>query len=43
LIAAGAEPISDIEDGDNREAYFRDPEANVFEITQLQPRPDEPA
>jgi predicted enzyme related to lactoylglutathione lyase len=43
LIAAGAEPISDILGGDNRWAYFRDPEGNVFEITQRQPRPDEPA
>jgi catechol 2,3-dioxygenase-like lactoylglutathione lyase family enzyme len=42
LIAAGAEPISDILGGDNRWAYFRDPEGNVFEITQRQARPVEP-
>jgi predicted enzyme related to lactoylglutathione lyase len=37
LIAAGATPITDIEGGDeseNRWCYFRDPEGNVFEITQ---------
>ena len=42
LIAGGVEPISDIEgdaDADNRWCYFRDPEGNVFEITQwLRPR-----
>ena len=42
LIEAGAEPISDILGGDNRWAYFRDPEGNVFEITQRQVRPSEP-
>jgi predicted enzyme related to lactoylglutathione lyase len=42
LIAAGAEPISDIEGSDNRWAYFRDPEGNVFEITQRQARPSKP-
>ena len=39
LIEAGAEPISDVEGGDNRWAYFRDPEGDVFEITQRRPRP----
>jgi catechol-2,3-dioxygenase len=37
LIAAGVEPITDIEgdaDTANRWCYFRDPEGNVFEITQ---------
>jgi predicted enzyme related to lactoylglutathione lyase len=37
VIAAGAEPISEIEgsrDSRNRWCYFRDPEGNVFEITQ---------
>jgi catechol 2,3-dioxygenase-like lactoylglutathione lyase family enzyme len=37
LLAAGAEQISEIEGGDgtpNRWCYFRDPEGNVFEITQ---------
>jgi catechol 2,3-dioxygenase-like lactoylglutathione lyase family enzyme len=42
LIGAGVEPISGIEGGDdtaNRWCYFRDPEGNVFEITQwLRPR-----
>ena len=42
LIAAGVEPLTEIEgddDTDNRWAYFRDPEGNVFEITQwLRPR-----
>jgi catechol 2,3-dioxygenase-like lactoylglutathione lyase family enzyme len=42
LIAAGAEPISDTLGGDNPWAYFRDPEGNVFEITQRQARPSEP-
>ena len=42
LIEAGAEPISDILGGDNRWAYFRDPEGNVFEITQRQVRPSRP-
>ena len=37
LIGAGVEPIGEIEGGDeagSRWAYFRDPEGNVFEITQ---------
>ncbi|HMC36462.1 MAG TPA: VOC family protein [Actinomycetota bacterium] len=38
LVARGAEPISDIEPdepgSDNLWCYFRDPEGNVFEITQ---------
>ena len=37
LIAAGAEPISDVdgeEGSPNAWCYFRDPEGNVFEITQ---------
>lgn len=37
LLAAGVEPVSDIEgaeDDDARWAYFRDPEGNVFEITE---------
>ena len=42
LIAAGAEPISEIEGGDNRWAYFRDPEGNMFEITQRGSTPGEP-
>ena len=42
LVAAGAEPISEIVGGDNRWAYFRDPEGNVFEITQRQARPSKP-
>ena len=41
LIAAGVEPISGIE-GEasdvNRWAYFRDPEGNVFEITERAPQ-----
>jgi catechol-2,3-dioxygenase len=40
VIAAGAEPISDIQGSDdspNRWCYFRDPEGNVFEITQRRP------
>jgi predicted enzyme related to lactoylglutathione lyase len=42
LIAAGVEPISGIEgdEGDvDRWAYFRDPEGNVFELTQRERRP----
>ena len=42
LIDRGVEAISEIEGGDdtaNRWCYFRDPEGNVFEITQwLRPR-----
>jgi catechol-2,3-dioxygenase len=37
LVAAGVEPISEIDgddDTDNLWCYFRDPEGNVFEITQ---------
>ena len=37
LIAAGISAISDIEGGEdtfNRWCYFRDPEGNVFELTQ---------
>jgi predicted enzyme related to lactoylglutathione lyase len=37
LVDAGADQISDVEtatDGRNRWCYFRDPEGNVFEITQ---------
>jgi hypothetical protein len=37
LIAAGAEPISEVDgehDSPNAWCYFRDPEGNVFEITQ---------
>ena len=38
LAAAGAEQISEVEtatDGTSRWCYFRDPEGNVFEITEL--------
>jgi catechol 2,3-dioxygenase-like lactoylglutathione lyase family enzyme len=44
VIAAGAQPISEIEgspDSPNRWCYFRDPEGNVFEITQRPPSPSE--
>jgi len=37
LVAAGAEAISDVKgnpEGTNRWCYLRDPEGNVFEITQ---------
>jgi len=37
LVARGAEPITEIEGGPgtpNLWCYFRDPEGNVFEITQ---------
>jgi catechol 2,3-dioxygenase-like lactoylglutathione lyase family enzyme len=37
LIGRGVEPVSDIEGGEEAGslwAYFRDPEGNVFEITQ---------
>jgi catechol-2,3-dioxygenase len=37
LIAAGVETITEIEGGDDTDnlwCYFRDPEGNVFEITQ---------
>jgi predicted enzyme related to lactoylglutathione lyase len=41
LLAAGVEAVTGIEgggDGGSRWAYFRDPEGNVFEITQRQRR-----
>jgi catechol 2,3-dioxygenase-like lactoylglutathione lyase family enzyme len=41
LIRAGVEPISEIEGGDdttNDWCYFRDPEGNVFEITEWKRR-----
>jgi len=37
LVAAGVEPLTDIEGGPespNRWCYFRDPEGNLFEITE---------
>jgi len=35
LIRRGVEPITDIIEGEGSSwAYFRDPEGNVFEITQ---------
>jgi predicted enzyme related to lactoylglutathione lyase len=37
LVEAGAEQVSEVEtatDGGSRWCYFRDPEGNVFEITQ---------
>jgi catechol 2,3-dioxygenase-like lactoylglutathione lyase family enzyme len=37
LLAGGVEPLTDVmegSDGASRWAYFRDPEGNVFEITQ---------
>lgn len=40
LIAAGVEPVTGIlsaSDGVSRWAYFRDPEGNVFEITERHP------
>jgi catechol 2,3-dioxygenase-like lactoylglutathione lyase family enzyme len=44
MIERGVEPLSEIEGGPdtaNRWCYFRDPEGNVFEITQwLRPRAD---
>ena len=42
LIAAGAEPITEIKgnsDSSNRWCYLRDPEGNVFEITQRRRAP----
>lgn len=42
LIAAGLEAVSDIEGGDDTDnlwCYFRDPEGNVFEITQWKDGP----
>jgi predicted enzyme related to lactoylglutathione lyase len=41
LIAAGVEPISGIEGDEtdiSRWAYFRDPEGNVFEIMERDPK-----
>jgi predicted enzyme related to lactoylglutathione lyase len=41
LLAAGVEAVTGIaggEDGGSRWAYFRDPEGNVFEITQRERR-----
>lgn len=50
LVASGVEAISGIEDAEgtlNRWCYFRDPEGNVFEITEwkagVEPEPDAPA
>lgn len=40
LVAKGVEPVTDIKeatDGASSWAYFRDPEGNVFEITQRGP------
>ena len=35
LLGRGVQPITDVVDGDvSRWAYFRDPEGNVFEITE---------
>jgi predicted enzyme related to lactoylglutathione lyase len=34
LLRAGVEPLTEIEGGESTWAYFRDPEGNVFEITQ---------
>jgi catechol 2,3-dioxygenase-like lactoylglutathione lyase family enzyme len=37
LLARGVEPVTDVKvgsDGQSSWAYFRDPEGNVFEITQ---------
>jgi predicted enzyme related to lactoylglutathione lyase len=35
LLGRGVEPITDVVDGDtSRWAYFRDPEGNIFEITE---------
>ena len=37
LVAGGAEPLTEIKgtlEGSNRWCYLRDPEGNVFEITQ---------
>jgi catechol-2,3-dioxygenase len=41
LVTAGVEPISGIEGGDDTDnlwCYFRDPEGNVFEITEWRGR-----
>jgi predicted enzyme related to lactoylglutathione lyase len=37
LLRAGVEPLTEIEGGEPTWAYFRDPEGNVFEITQRSP------
>jgi catechol 2,3-dioxygenase-like lactoylglutathione lyase family enzyme len=34
LVRRGARPIGDVQGRDSHWAYFRDPEGNVFEITQ---------
>lgn len=34
LISRGIEPVTDIKGDASRWAYFRDPEGNVFEITE---------
>jgi predicted enzyme related to lactoylglutathione lyase len=34
LVARGAEPVSEIKGTNSCWAYFRDPEGNVFEITE---------
>jgi predicted enzyme related to lactoylglutathione lyase len=34
LLRAGVEPLTEIEGTESTWAYFRDPEGNVFEITQ---------
>ena len=34
LLRAGVEPLTQIEGEESKWAYFRDPEGNVFEITQ---------
>jgi predicted enzyme related to lactoylglutathione lyase len=34
LLRSGIEPLTEIEGEESRWAYFRDPEGNVFEITQ---------
>ena len=35
LLGRGVQPITDVVDGDiSKWAYFRDPEGNVFEITE---------
>jgi predicted enzyme related to lactoylglutathione lyase len=34
LLQAGVEQITEIEGEESRWAYFRDPEGNVFEVTQ---------
>ena len=37
LVAAGAEPITEIDGGDDSQGYwcyFRDPDGNVFELSQ---------